>query len=1197
MTQPVSVLTPFKNFIDTLPDATLLVDGQHRIVFANREVETLFGYSATELETLDIDQLLPQRFRAMHQQQRQSYMAEPKVRRMGSGLNLWGLHKSGREFPVEISLSPLQTEPDSIIVCTVRDISHLKKAEQALLNDERFRLFMAHAPSAIAMFDRDMRYLAASRRWLEDYRLDRRDIIGLSHYEVFPDIPERWREIHRRCLAGEVLRTDDDIFVRADGKIDWVKWEMCPWYANDGSVGGAILFTEVITARKDAETKLRNSEDHFRKILDNAVTGIAITDLAGHFQYCNNAYSTITGYSLPELQSLKFQSLIHPDDLAANLARVRQVLGGEIASFVIENRYIAKSGQPVWVRKYGSTLPGDPMQLMVIVIDINQLKQIELDLQRSYLNLTASERLFRSLIESMPQMAWIADSAGVISYANTQWLTYLDCPNPPHPDEVWFAQIHPNDRQRVMLAWERAIRQQASFNLECRLLNFENNYRWWQIRVVVLQKITGDAGEWLGICTDIHELKREEETLELLSTACFRLWQTNNLEDGLQEMLTATMGMLQADLGNIQLLSREGDLQIVSQQGFGRDFLDCFRSVSPETPTACGLALRTGQRQVIADVDQDPFYAPFREVARRAGYRAVQSTPLMSREGQPIGVISTHFRTPRVLDTLETSMLDIYAQQAANFIKRCQAETSLRQSEEHFRRVFDNALVGISVRDRGGNLLDCNTAYCNLLGYSREELQRLPLKKVMYAADIDSYLHNFRQLSAGKVRFFQIEARYVCKSGGVHWVNQYICILHKQNGEQETVLTVVSDISALKQSQAELRSNKRHLEAAVKARTRELKDALVTAEKANEFKTRFLNAASHDLRQPLQSADLYLSVLAKRLEASDCKAICDDLHESIAMMGSILDALLDIARLESGIIVPSKRDFPLRELFDRLAASTVLQAEIKRLRLAYQHEECVIHSDPALLERIVGNLVANAIKYTERGQINVSCACSDNTARISVEDTGIGIPPDSVGHIFEAYYQVDNTERHRDNGLGLGLAIVKHIADILGLQLAVDSQPGVGSVFSVEVPLGTTLPVPADTQPAKPTANNNSAAHVLFIDDDPAICKAVKMLFEAHGISGHFAQNGEAAMAAIGDGLRPSLIVSDYQLPGLDGIETIGRIRAAIGVESPALIVTGNTALTKTLGKQLPNCKAFSKPLEPARLLALIEAYLPAAQD
>lgn len=1197
MTLSLAVLATFKDFLDALPDATFLVDERHRMMYANHEVESVFGYRPAELQAQDIDMLLPPRLRDKHRQIRLKYMLNPTVRRMGSGLTLWALHKSGREFPVEIGLSPLATEQEMFIVCSVRDVSHLKKAEQALINDERFRLFMTHAPSAIAMFDRDMRYLAVSLRWLEDFRLERRDIIGMSHYEVFPDIPQRWRDSHKRCLAGEILRNDEDLFVRANGRKEWVKWEMCPWYGNDGAIGGVILFTEVITTRKEAEILLRKSEDQFHKIFDNAVTGIAITDRTGHFQYCNSAYCKITGYSETELQHLAFPTLIHPDDLADNLAEVQRVIDGEITSFVIENRYIAKSGETIWVRKYGAILPGESMQMICIVVDITRLKQIELDLQNSYRKLEASETLFRSLIESMPQMAWIADKDGTIGYANSQWFAYIDSTDHSEPGMGWFAPIHLGDHSRAILAWERAMQSQAAFSLECRLLNTENSYRWWQIRVVPLQNHVHDDGAWLGVCTDIHDLKREEEALELLNTACFRLWRTNNLQEGLQEMLSATMEMLQSDMGTIQLLKSTGDLQIVAQKGFRQNFLDFFGSVSPGTPTAFGVALNTGQRQVISDVEQEPLFAPFRDVARQAGFRAVQSTPLLARDGQSIGVISTHFQTPRHLDAVETGMLDIYAQQAANFIKRCQTETLVRQSEEHFRSVFDNALVGISVRDRVGNLLDCNAAYRELLGYSQGELLKLPLDKVMHANDVLLYRDHFRQLESGEVPFFQIEVRYVCKFGAEHWVNQYVSILHKQNGDQERVLTILSDITALKRSQAELSSSKKHLESAVENRTHELNEARIAAEKANAFKTRFLSAAGHDLRQPLQSASLYLSVLAKRLESSDCKSICDDLRESMTMMESILDELLDISRLENGFIVPSKRDFSLRELFDRLAVTTLPQAASKGLILDYQKEDCFLYSDPALLERILSNFVVNAIKYTEHGWVKITCACQGNVAHILIEDTGIGISSDKLQNIFEAYYQVANSKQHRDSGLGLGLAIVKQIADILELKLAVVSNPGAGSVFSVDVPLGKPPSVTSNNQPVKPCVVNNCHAQVLFIDDDPAICKAVKLLFETQGISGHFAQSGEAALTSIKDGLQPGLIIADYQLPGLDGIEAVRAIRAATGVELPAVIVTGNLTLSKSLSKQLGNCKAFPKPLAPDRLLELIASHLPDALE
>ena len=1192
MSQPLLELESFQNFIDALPDATLLVDPQHKIAFSNSQVLSVFGYAVAELVGLDIDVLLPDRFRVAHAQYRQSYMAEPKVRAMGSGASLWALHKDGREFPVEVSLSPIQTNLGLMIVCSVRDITHLKNAEQAFINDERFKLFMAHAPSAIAMFDKDMRYLAVSQRWLLDYRLEMREVIGLSHYQVFPEIPERWRDIHRRCLAGEVQCADEDTFVRANGHTDWVKWEMCPWYGNDGSVGGLILFTEVITARKDAEHRLRTSEGHFRKILDNAVTGVAITDLAGHFQYCNSAYCAITGYSLSKLQRMHFQDLIHPEDVEANLAKVQQLIDGEIAFFVTENRYLSKAGQTVWVRKYGSTLPGDPISLMMIVIDVTDLKRIELDLQQSYRKLAASESLFRSLIESMPQMAWISNADGQIRYANSQWLAYLNNPESAESSGEWFAPVHPSERQRVILAWKRAVEQLEAFNIECRLLSSKNSYRWWQIRGVILRQEPDETVDWLGICTDIQDLKHEEEALERLNEACLRLWQITNLENGLQEMLAATMTLLQTDMGIIQLLRADGNLEIVAQQGFRQDFLDCFRSVSAETPAPCGWALRTGQRQMIADINLTPY--AFREIARQAGYRAVQSTPLLFRDGQPIGVISNYFRKPRFLDALEASMLEIYAQQAANFIKRCQAETQLRLSEQHFRSVFDNSLAGIAISDKNGAILDCNGAFAALLGYSHEELMQRPLEQLMFLDDANEHKRQFQQLLEWKVPFFQIETRYLCKSGALLWVNKYVSILHKQNVGEETVLTVISDITPLKLSQAELRDNKTHLEAAVKSRTQELDVARIAAEKANAFKTRFLNAASHDLRQPLQSASLYLSVLATQLKSSDSESICAALNESLSMMENILDALLDISRLESGSILPCKRDFSVTTLFDRVAANTIPLAVAKGLTIEYRQCNCILHTDQVLLERILGNLVDNAIKYTQKGTITVSCDCGNMMSRLSVADTGIGIPLRKLPHIFEAYYQINGSESLGDKnlGLGLGLAIVKYIADVLGLKLAVASTLAKGSVFSVDVPLGSSLQLGSIEKPLEPTAKPIGANKVLFIDDDEGIRKAIKILLEAHAISGHFSESGEAALAAIDDGLRPGVIISDFQLPGLDGIETVSRIRAATGTEIPALIITGNTTLTKSLGIKLGNCTAYSKPIEPDRLLKFIAAHL-----
>jgi PAS domain S-box-containing protein len=186
---------------------------------------------------------------------------------------------------------------------SVQDITERKRAEQALQESEqKLRLFIEHAPAAIAMFDRDMRYLAASRRWLIDYSLGDQDILGRSHYEVFPEMPERWKKIHRRCLAGATEKCEEDPFHRSDGRVDWVRWEVLPWYGYDGYVGGLIMFTEVITERKEAEDAVKESEERYRITLEGMMDAVCIQTVEdGRYLYANKAFCDLTGYRPEEV--------------------------------------------------------------------------------------------------------------------------------------------------------------------------------------------------------------------------------------------------------------------------------------------------------------------------------------------------------------------------------------------------------------------------------------------------------------------------------------------------------------------------------------------------------------------------------------------------------------------------------------------------------------------------------------------------------------------------------------------------------------------------------------------------------------------------------------------------------------------------------------------------------------------------------
>ena len=362
------------------------------------------------------------------------------------------------------------------------------------------------------------------------------------------------------------------------------------------------------------------------------------------------------------------------------------------------------------------------------------------------------------------------------------------------------------------------------------------------------------------------------------------------------------------------------------------------------------------------------------------------------------------------------------------------------------------------------------------------------------------------------------------------------------------------------------------------------------ANQANLGKSQFLAAASHDLRQPLQSIGLYLSVLDRLLDKAKQKEISDKMHNSLDVMGELLDALLDISKLDSGSITPTKKDFSMPTFLDALVADSESAAQLKGLTFRCSADSCVVHSDPVLLQRIVENFITNAIRYTDTGSVEVRCEEHDGYARIEVKDSGVGIPKEALDTIFEEYFQLDNPARDRRKGLGLGLSIVKHIARLLDHRLSVTSIPGKGSTFAVEVPLGE--PIEQAAKAHAPAAAPNRIKQepvVLLIDDDPAIVDATTMLLGSAAIKVYSALSGDEALAHVDGGVRPDIVVSDYRLPGYNGIEVIRRIRKATVNDLPAVLMTGDTSGKEIEAANLVNCTVLYKPIHADQLISLIE--------
>jgi CheY-like chemotaxis protein len=312
-------------------------------------------------------------------------------------------------------------------------------------------------------------------------------------------------------------------------------------------------------------------------------------------------------------------------------------------------------------------------------------------------------------------------------------------------------------------------------------------------------------------------------------------------------------------------------------------------------------------------------------------------------------------------------------------------------------------------------------------------------------------------------------------------------------------------------------------------------------------------------------------------------------------MDALFDALLDVSRLDAGVIVPQVQAFAIGPLLARLAAELGPRAEAKGLRLVVHPCTRVVRGDPVLTERIIRNLLDNAVRYTERGRVVVGCRRRGPSLSVEVWDTGPGILAEEQVRVFEEFHQLGNPERDRTKGLGLGLAIVRRLAGLMAMPLELRSAPGRGSVFRLVVPLAPVEPAAEDAA-ADPTETAAVPARglILIVDDEAAIREAVRLLLESWGYAVLAAGSGDEMLATVASTqARPDLILCDFRLRGGEnGIDAIARLRAACGYNAPAALVTGDTAPDRLAEAQAAGLLLLHKPVAPGRLRAVVGALI-----
>lgn len=576
-----------------------------------------------------------------------------------------------------------------------------------------------------------------------------------------------------------------------------------------------------------------------------------------------------------------------------------------------------------------------------------------------------------------------------------------------------------------------------------------------------------------------------------------------------------------------------------------------------------------GWDAVISDVNMPGFSAttalalyhqaglqcPFVVVSGMVGEEAAVS---LLKEGAHDFVLKNNLG--RLLPVLEREFEDVEMRRA-----RAEAEAALRASEERYALAMLGANDGLWDWDLAAGSVYYSLRWKQMLGFDDDEIGSTPDEwlgrlhpddLIAVCAAIDEHLRN-------ESPHFTTEHRLRQRNGEWLWVHVRGLAVRDEHGQPYRMAGSFTDITAQKRWEQQLQQAKDELESALAA------------------KTRFLAAASHDLRQPVQALFCFTGVLQSQLQGMPAQHTVRELSGALDGLKLLLDSLLDVSKLDAGIVSPELATVSLAAVLDEVAAQMRPAAESKGLRLRVVPCDVPVRTDPVLAGRILRNLAENAIRYTEHGGVLIGARRRGDTVRVEVWDSGIGVRDDLKDKIFEEFFQVGNPERDRRKGLGLGLAIVKRLSHLLGHPLDVRSRAGHGSVFSLTLPIGEAAEAPVP--PSEPEGRLRGS--VLIIDDEAAVARSTAALVGALGYDACAVESAEQALQMVDGGCVPSAIIADYRLrDGETGIDAIRLLCQRCSHRVPSLLMTGDTAPDRLREAEAAGILTLHKPVRPAEL-------------
>lgn len=938
-------------------------------------------------------------------------------------------------------------------VPAVRDVALLHAEASLLESEERFRL-AARAIGGV-VYDWDLRTGRMVRtegvQRLFGYELDEVDEtrdwwLERVHHDdrsTIPGVHEagkreyEYRFLHR---AGHWIVVRDRETVIADA---------------DGRPVRVVGYAEDVTGERAAQAALRESEQRFRLASSNESVTLFEQDTDLRYTWVHPQHP-----EFPDANIGRTDAELVPTAEGELLMRLkRRVL--ETGEGVRQEIRVTLPGEPHWYDlavEPKRDAAGDVIGVAGIALDVTERKRTEAAL-------VATEERFQLATAAADVAIWVWDVPRDLVVGDDR-LAFLFGLEPERiaagvPHEMFVASMHEDDRDRVRAANATALELGDVYEAEYRVLGADGELRWVASRGRVERDDDGRAIRFAGAVVDITDRKRAEEALReseaqlaqdladarLLQRISTRLETEEDTGALYEAVLDAAVGVMRADFASMQMLYPErgegGELLLLASRGFSPQAVAFWEWVRPSSASTCGAVLRSRERVMVPDVEDWLPMAGTADLAayRETGIRAVQTTPLVSRSGTLVGMISTHWSEPHQPAERDLRLLDIVARQAADLIERRQADAALRESEARYRALTELSPQLVFRARPDGFVTYVNRFALEFTGRTLEQLQGDGWAELVHPAHRARVLDAWRSATTNISEYdLDIPFRYhdgtyrtlftraqpvIAESGAIeYWIGTSVDVEDRKRAEE-----------ALREREAQLRENEARL-------TRAL-----------AVKDEFLGSVSHELRTPMTVILGMSRLLASgELDGHRVADIAADIAESADQLNALVESMLLLARMDR------QEATELREpvLLHRCAAGVLARFRERDPSRSWQLEigtpETLVDVHGTWIERVIENLAGNAAKYSHPGQpVTVLVDAADGEVRLRVLDAGPGVAPEDVDRVFEPFYRSAHAIE-RAGGAGLGLAVCKRIVELMGGRIWVRPREPNGAEFGFALP-------------------------------------------------------------------------------------------------------------------------------------------------